>query len=556
MYFHDRCLIRRHRFTLKSEGLHVTGIALLLSVKRLRWIFLAAVPLAVFWAQASSSPAGDACLTVAESRRLLAERSYEEIWPSGTQSVREDVFGITLEGTPDQLARTRQILSETPPLSWPAVAQGCSDVACALSRVVNPLATHSETGKRLLVIAERDGFIVSLSRELEPVPARQPVPCNPATRIAQVWSDTEIAELHVLLTRLPDRFRRQPGIKKIFREKKQDVVCTTMGYRYGNHVIDGREWDGAFIFLEPMINGASSVFTHELAHGIDTAQSSHDYFAGQGYVPLPAGQRRASWSVSDEWRSLKFEKTQQGTQTTWVRKPQARWVSDYAMRTPAEGFAEAIAFYVLMPDQALLWDRDEYQFLRNRIFGQKDYLSTWAPPALLEALERMGGPAEILRDCFAGLQAVIPWADPTRAMNMLDFKTIHPDNGLILPAVADHGGLHKRCSDRIWTRVRAELTDEAVCQTPGGQQNLSAWTFKLTTGYIRAAMGLMETSGFRSPSETVRTACVGELSDRARIQCRIRKGFKDEYTSDPVLSRLDPGSAAALGEFLSSRLAD
>ncbi|MDD4975003.1 MAG: zinc-dependent peptidase [Bacteriovorax sp.] len=273
------------------------------------------------------------------------------------------IKGLNLEGSADELKFLKKMLNAKPTTNWSKASQ-CKTVICALTKVYN----SEESAHRALNIAKRDGYIVSASRDFN---------IN-NENIGQLFSLEELQKIDLAYKMLPPKYKRLKSLGSLKRmpngysdpETPDAVAFANTGShsRYYNS-------EGDISFLDTGFSGEQSwgplVAVHELTHHLDFSSSDK---LTLGISESPEFLKLSGWKSTTNYETDK-KSGKKTAETEWEHALDKKFVRDYAGSEPAEDLAESTAYYVYFPNKLKALDPEKYDFIKNKIFDGKEYLS-------------------------------------------------------------------------------------------------------------------------------------------------------------------------------------
>ncbi len=296
---------------------------------------------------------------------VLKEQAREEYLSNFSKLPQKKALikGINLEGSADELKFLGKMLDDKPSKDW-ANASECKTVLCAITKVYK----SEEVAYRVLNIAKRDGYIVSLAKDFN---------IN-NEYIGQLFTLEEIQKIDLAYKLLPPRYEK---LKTLDRIKRLPDGYSSPGApnaaAYASPGIHSADYnrEGEITFLESGFSGAASwgshAAVHELTHHVDYSQSNKN---SHGFSESPDFLKLSGWIKSTKYETdVKTGKKTQVSQ--WEFSKDKNFVSDYSSTAPAEDFAEAAAHYVYYPNKLKAVDPEKYDFIKNKVFGGKEFIS-------------------------------------------------------------------------------------------------------------------------------------------------------------------------------------
>lgn len=297
---------------------------------------------------------------------------------SNSPKIKSNIKGLNLEGSKDEIQFLTKMLGDKPNDKW-ASAKGCGTVVCALTKIYD----SEETAYRVLNIAKRDGYIVSLGKDFK----------FDLGQVGQLFSPKEIKNIDLIYKRLPSKYKK---LKTLDRLKRMPD-----GYKMPNSPLAAAyaspgfksflyNSEGEITFLDSGTDGdlwSSFVAIHELTHHIDFSRSS---ISTTGYSESPEFLKISGWKKSKSYKT--DEKTGKKVEVLqWSHANDKKFTRDYAASSPVEDFAEAGANYVLSPVTFKELDPEKYEYMKNNVFEGKEYINE---PGVDLA------PSELLNSCI------------------------------------------------------------------------------------------------------------------------------------------------------------
>jgi hypothetical protein len=273
------------------------------------------------------------------------------------------VKGLNLEGSAEELKILGKMLNDKPSVNW-SKARDCKTVICALTKVYN----SEESAHRALNIAKRDGYIISASRDFN---------INNAD-IGQLFSLEELQKIDLAYKMLPPKYKKLKSLDRLKRlpdgytsPKAPDAAAyASPGYHslYYNA-------EGEITFLDSGFSGEQSwgplVAVHELTHHVDYSSSDKNPL---GISEGPEFLKLSGWKSTTKYETDK-KSGKKTAVTEWEHTPDKKFITTYAGSQPAEDLAEAAAHYLYFPKKLKSIDPEKYDFIKNKIFDGKEYLT-------------------------------------------------------------------------------------------------------------------------------------------------------------------------------------
>lgn len=273
------------------------------------------------------------------------------------------IKGLKLSGSPDELTYLTKMLGEKPTDRW-SKARSCDDVLCALTAVYD----SRESAQRALNIAKRNGYIVSAGKDFID---EKDVP------IGELFSLDEIQTIDLAYKQLPPTFKRLKTLDRLKRMphgKLSPRSPNAAAYARPGYKSSYYSAEGEIVFIDSAFKDDKTwgalVAIHELAHHVDFSKSDKTQF---GLSEIPAFMKISGWK-----KSVKYETDAKGKKVQvedWSHTKDKKFVTSYAATEPAEDLADTAAYYVLEPQKLKSIDPEKYEYVKNNLFGGKEYLN-------------------------------------------------------------------------------------------------------------------------------------------------------------------------------------
>lgn len=333
-------------------------------------------------------PASVTCPNNEERMKKQADQEFESIQFKTTSTSQPNLSiaaeakttktfsaGVTLFEKPSLfrvIEKTFESVDVTPQLPQLSL---CTDAVCVLKTYLG----SEEAAKRLLTIALRTGFVVSLSpehtAEYQDKVVVNGIETTVTKRTSSVWTLSELRRLSqsakiIPFTRMkiatPVTLYRTGISSSIAGEASTQSWIRLYAGAFQN---DERPWDGA-----ENATWTDKVLIHEYCHLIDY----------QGYNE---GSRRSSRSQLD-----KYQPNTPGASRWGQTGTDATFVTDYAKTSNFEDFAEACAYFLLAP--SVLMDRApaKYAAMKDLLFKSDFTNAEWNQPLFPEVEQLIAGP--------------------------------------------------------------------------------------------------------------------------------------------------------------------
>ena len=338
-----------------------------------------------------------------------ADNEFSKYFSTTDKIIRKKFGKLKLKGTREQFKILVNILGKKPHSSWPAVATGCDTVLCALTKLFG----SEESAKRVLVVAKRDGYVISVDRS-------RSAPNRPDE---QIWALNEIRAIDQSFSVLPQKFKRLKLMKYIYRipdglrRIKHDKAVAAFAVS-GISIFDIVE-HGYIGFYESAFsksefygeNWPRTVALHELCHHMDY-QGTYRALGRDLSKQHKFGFAALSWQQK-AWK--------------WSIKPNAKgFVTDYARTSPAEDFAESCMFYVFYPEILKEKTPEKYALLKDKLFDGLEFID--APPFSLASspeLDTAVASETFCKDTYANCLRL---AKKDNEKNRIQFETARRGN--------------------------------------------------------------------------------------------------------------------------------
>ena len=284
------------------------------------------------------------------------QRSRQQIWP-----------GVNVAATAEEVTFSKSLLGELPPAGWVKAASECADVLCALAK-----GYGSETAaQKALLIAKKYRYALTLSQE-----KAAPLETDPLKREQRIWNDARITRakrvFDLVGTTVAPRSvtpiylvsgRSLTAIDKDHSTTISGITIpssnpATKAYgvdwialKDNDDMVDARDEDAASLWFDKTL-------VHELVHATDFERSTFDGKKIRLYA-------ETSGYVNQSWTS---------TADGYVRKPDAKFVTQYSSKDFQEDLADTAAFGLLNPMQAYSTDPGKTREAL-KIFGGTTYKS-------------------------------------------------------------------------------------------------------------------------------------------------------------------------------------
>lgn len=185
-----------------------------------------------------------------------------------------------------------------------------------------------------------------------------------------LFSDAELSAFYRVSWMLNDTMLGLPSLQSIHRMPKGAKASDrpqSCGLAFGN------KWHGNILLMDRCLisrpghdSDIHVNITHEITHRAD---------AYQGPKNSKFLSETAAWLELSGWkRETAEDKAKKATKTSWVREGKHDgFVTDYAKTNPTEDFAETVAYFRHMPDDALSKAPKKSAFVANLLFEGRTF---------------------------------------------------------------------------------------------------------------------------------------------------------------------------------------
>lgn len=272
------------------------------------------------------------------------------------------VKGLTLEGSAEEIKYLNKMLGDNSNDKW-SEASGCATVLCALTRVYD----SEEAAYRVLNIAKRDGYIISLAKDFN----------FDKGPMGQLFSLEELQKIDLSYMKLPAGFKKLKTLDRIKRlpdgytDPKVPKAAAFASPAYHALLYDT---EGEITFLMTGTKGGvwgPLVAVHELTHHVDFSRSTKTPY---GVSESPEFLKLSGWKKIKKYETDKKTGNKVAVDG-WEHAPNKNFITDYAGTEPAEDLAEAGAHYMFYPKKFKETDPEKYEFIKKNIFDGKEFLS-------------------------------------------------------------------------------------------------------------------------------------------------------------------------------------
>lgn len=295
--------------------------------------------------------------------RENAKKEYDDNFAKLPKS-KNNIRGINLEGSLLELKYLNKMLGQTPNDEW-KLAKDCKNVLCVLTKMYN----SEETAQRVLNIAKRDGYIVSLAKDFNNEKDKP---------VGQLFSPAEIRDIDLAYKLLPSSYKKLSSLDLLKRLPKGylsphgDNVAAYASPSFHSTYYNK---EGEITFIDGAFNSDKSwgplVAVHELSHHVDYSYSQSKTLGiseGNEYLKLSGWFKKKAYKV-DETSGKKI------LVDDWQHAPDKKFITEYASSQPAEDFAETCAYYIFEPKKLKSVDPDKYNFVKNIVFKGKEFIN-------------------------------------------------------------------------------------------------------------------------------------------------------------------------------------
>jgi hypothetical protein len=276
---------------------------------------------------------------------------------------------LTLENERDE-AIIRRLLGKLPPAEW-RFQQDCHDKNQQLECYLGKVLKSQRAASQLLNLARQHDLHLMLDQSK--FQSAQKVVFDPRTYQTYVdyptsdqesiWTPEQVQVVNDVVANLPSKLTSFKHMKNIYHigggyfltrdrslpSKRPDTVAVTQNPTFLNGVL--RNEGFIALFSEPIFTFGNNqdsrdTLVHELAHALDHQS---------------AGTDGLELSRRPEWWSLSWEKI--GHQFSPIARK--LFVSNYAMTSPAEDFAESVNIYLTAPERLKQASLAKFKFIEQ-----------------------------------------------------------------------------------------------------------------------------------------------------------------------------------------------
>lgn len=274
------------------------------------------------------------------------------------------IKGLKLSGSSDEINFVTKMIGEKPPVDKWADAKSCSDVLCALTKVYD----SKEAAQRALNIAKRHGYIASIAKDFTD---------DTTKPIGQTFSLAELQIIDMAYKQLPPTYKKLRSMDRLKRMPNgysSPRSPNAAAYARPGFKSSYFSTEGEIVFIQSAFSDDKTwgtlVAIHELSHHMDFSKSDKVSF---GLSEVPAFMKLSGWKKSVSYKT--DDKGKKVQEEEWTHDKGKKFVTDYAATQPAEDLADSAAYYILEPRKLKRIDPEKYNYIKNNLFGGKEYLN-------------------------------------------------------------------------------------------------------------------------------------------------------------------------------------
>lgn len=463
------------------------------------------------------------CPTNDEAILKRVEAEYNSFYRN-LPKTKKVVKGLRLEGSRKELDLMIEMMGEKPHSSWPAIAQGCLDVLCAMEKLVG----SREAAMQLFNIPAKSNYILSLDQKINNNMAEQ------------MWSPAEIREIDATMAKLPQDMR-QLTLRKIERLannlRKHGHSGNVAAYASPKNT-----WfDADLVVYDSGMHGLTSgkdpyartswpqeVIVHELCH-------HHDY---KGYYATK-GNKYSSQQLKGEWLKISGWKEETGPdgKPKWKQAENGQFVSSYAGSSPTEDYAESCMNYLLNPQELKDKAPAKYDYMKRHVYNNQEFLTK---PWTTGAVPEWPALANMVKDqsqCNAKIAACIQDA------RFYDFYPIEQQ--------LDDNACIKKMRNDLGANINIALAEDPQYCDAGGANAVSAQAEKLCAEPLSLFAKAMTTGKKTNFANAIKTCETNrDFSEECVFKtANFAPNLPEEFVPAAIkhLSSAVPNRMAALG---------
>jgi len=326
----------------------------------------------------------DDCNEKLKKENLIKSR-YEKNFPKELPRIKENIYGIEIEGTKDELKILKEALCEGDesnlPRVWMEKAKNCKTAVCALGSLYN----SELSGMQILSLAKEtqskenpNGIVITASQRY-----------GHRVKQEQLWTSDEINQIVEAIDLLPNDKKNLHKLESIirmpdgFRIKGEEKASAHAIAKNNFFKIKGEILIYERAFLTP--HEFKEVFIHELGHHYDYVNNESEKDAFRGL---------SGWNQTIKLGRISYN-----------YKNSSSFVTEYSKTDPSEDFAEDFSYYVTNSLWLKLFAKDKYDYIKNNVFNGKEF-ELKVPESLKAIFDKKGGVEGINQSCIKNLWAI------------------------------------------------------------------------------------------------------------------------------------------------------
>lgn len=288
-----------------------------------------------------------------------AKKMYED-YSTGQRETTKRISGKRISGKEKDLYFLKKMTEgrERNSKKYEAAIDQCDTVICVLTKTFG----NEESAYRSLSIAYKSGYYLSF-KQLTPVD--------------YVWSKKEVRRVSQVIEMMPKHLLNSHSMGQMHvladKYRKTDDKPGTTALAWARY---GRGKSGEITFTDHIRNGSSSspikTIAHELAH-------QHDYDGYRSsFRDLNEISYTSGYTSQNGWSYERVTDSSGGFSRTKLKwkssKSKSCFITYYAATHPMEDFSEAIAYYMINPNNFKRTCPRNYAFLKKNFFNNREYI--------------------------------------------------------------------------------------------------------------------------------------------------------------------------------------
>ncbi len=388
------------------------------------------------------------CMPEERLMELEAKNIYEDVFSNSGINTSQNIHGLSFIGKQKELDILKDLLDPVAPSNLRSLTASCypKTVLCALSSMYG----SKEAAYRVLALAGKTGYLLTLNHHRF-VFDKVIYPLAP-------WSPGEIRSQQKTIMALPENFQNLPTLKNFYNLEEGYAI---IGHEDAAAIAklsanaSQTKITGEILFQQKTTTPQKTI-AHEIAHHIEYSFMYNDNLV----------QRAQNLKIFEDFKNLSGWKKRpiplSGKQLpkdeAYEKNSKAKFVTDYAQKTPSEDWAETLAFYTQNPEVLYLRAPEKYNFVKTHIFNNQEFWPTPDWPALNALIKEKGGESALLFECTKNILNSTP--SSAKNTNLMFWEKKHGTKNLTVGYEPQDFIVKTRCLNKIANELKKALAQK------------------------------------------------------------------------------------------------